>query len=109
MEVPEHVGALQQLPGGRVGAPGRGVGQRHRHQCGRDGRVRLGARVIRAQVDGGHGGSDGRVHLGRGAVRDQRGRDRRISLRCRLVGRKGCGDARLRVKLSFCRLTLSGA
>ena len=42
--------------------------QGHRHQGGRDGRVGLGAGVIRAEVDSGHGGRDRGVHLRRSAV-----------------------------------------
>ena len=78
MEVPKHVAALQELPGGGVGAPGRGVGKGHRHQGGRDGRVGLGAGVIRAEVDGGHGRCDCRACLGRGAVGRQRRGDGRV-------------------------------
>ena len=62
MEVPKHVGALQQLPSGgfapQAGALARVTG----HQGGRDGRVGLGAGVIRAEVDG-HGGRDRGGHL----------------------------------------------
>ena len=93
VEVPEHVGALQQLPGGRVRAPGGGVGQGHRHQGGRDGRVGLGAGVIRAEVDGGHGGRDRGVHLRSSAVGGQGRGDGRVALG-RLEGRQGGRDGR---------------
>ena len=41
VQVPQHIGALQKLPGGWVGAPSRRVGQGHGHQSGCNGRVCL--------------------------------------------------------------------
>ena len=63
VQVAQHVAALQHLPGGRVGAPGRRVAEGHRHQGRGDRGVRLGAGVIRAQIDPGDRGGDGGVHL----------------------------------------------
>ena len=99
MHVPKHVGAFEQLPGGRVGAPGGGVGQGHWHQGGRDGRVGLGAGVVGAEVDGGHGGRDRGVRLRSGPVHRQGRGDRRVALGRRLEGRQGgrdgCRDGRV--------------
>ena len=109
VQVPQHVGALQQLPGGRVRPPRRCIRQGHGHQSSCDGCVRLSAAVVAAEVNGAHSCSDGGVHLRGGAVIDQRSRDQRVdfgsvaegcqsgcnccvSLRCRLVGRQRRGN-----------------
>ena len=58
---------------------------------GRDGRVGLGAGVVRAEVDGGHGRDRG-VHLRGGAVSGQGRGDRRVALGSRREGRQGGRD-----------------
>ena len=90
VQIPQRVGAFQELPGGRVGAPSRRVRQGHRRQSCRDGCVCLRRGVIGRQVDASHGVVNLGIHL-RGCVILHQGRgDGRVRLRRGAVGRQCC-------------------
>ena len=138
VQIPQHVGAFQDLPGGRIGAPSRRVRQGHRRQSCRDGCVCLRRGVIGRQVDASHGVGnlgihlrgcvilhqgcgDGRVRLCRGAVGRQCCCNGGVSLCSRFIRNQGGSYRRIclretvrvagqaQVNPSFCRLTLRGA
>ena len=103
VQVPQHVAALQQLPHGRVGAPGRRVRQGHWHQGRRDGRVCLRRRVVRRQVDACYGGGNLSIHL-RGSVVLQQGRgDCCACFCCSAVGRQRRCNGRISLCCCFVR------
>ena len=97
VQVPQHVAALQQLPGGRVGAPGRRVRQGHWR------RVCLRRRVVRRQVDACYGGGNLSIHL-RGSVVLQQGRgDCCACFCCSAAGRQRRCNGRISLCCCFVR------